>query len=97
MVRTLSFHCKGTGSVPGQGTNIPQATWYGLKRLKKKPIKWQPDFLGPVPPERAEGRSRRREYLAGSRLGRSPLLNSGDESDTLNIQTMARLYIKTVL
>ena len=36
MVRTLSFHCKGTGSVPGQGTNIPQATWYGLKRLKKK-------------------------------------------------------------
>ena len=96
MVRALSVHCKGTGSVPDQGTNIPQATWYGFKK-KKKPIKWQPDFLGPVPPERAEGRSRRRECLAGSRLGRSPLLNSGEESDTLNIQTVARLYIKTVL
>ena len=25
MVRTLNFHCKGTGSIPGQETKIPQA------------------------------------------------------------------------
>ena len=24
MVRTLHFHCKGVGSIPGQGTKIPQ-------------------------------------------------------------------------
>ena len=35
MVRALSVHCKGTGSVPDQGTNIPQATWYGFKKKKK--------------------------------------------------------------
>ena len=27
MVRTLSFLCRGTGSVPGQGTKILHALW----------------------------------------------------------------------
>ena len=36
MVRALSVHCKGTGSVPDQGTNIPQATWYGFKKKKSQ-------------------------------------------------------------
>ena len=26
MVRTQGFHCHGPGSIPGQGTKIPQAT-----------------------------------------------------------------------
>ena len=26
MVRILGFHCGGLGSIPGQGTEIPQAT-----------------------------------------------------------------------
>ena len=96
MGRALSVHCKGTGSVPDQGTNIPQATWYGFKK-KKKANQMATRLSGTSASRRAEGRSRRRECLAGSRLGRSPLLNSGEESDTLNIQTVARLYIKTVL
>ena len=27
MVKTLHFHCRVTGSVPGQVTKIPQAAW----------------------------------------------------------------------
>ena len=26
VVRTRPFHCRGLGSIPGQGTEIPQAT-----------------------------------------------------------------------
>ena len=28
VVRTWHFHCQGPGSIPGQGTKIPQTTWY---------------------------------------------------------------------
>lgn len=31
----------GTGSIPSQGTNIPNALWSGHKRRKKKIIKQQ--------------------------------------------------------
>ena len=29
VVRTRRFHCRGPGSIPGQGTNIPQAKQSG--------------------------------------------------------------------
>ena len=29
---TPRFHCCGLGSIPGQGTKIPQATWRGQKK-----------------------------------------------------------------
>ena len=38
MVRIWHFHCHG-GSIPGQGTEIPQAGWCGQK--KKRNIKSQ--------------------------------------------------------
>ena len=39
-VRILGFHCRGLGLVPGQGTEILQATrrsmvWHGQKKKKK--------------------------------------------------------------
>ena len=34
MVRT-HFHCRGPGSIPGQGTKITQAAWLGQKKKKK--------------------------------------------------------------
>ena len=34
-VKTPSFQCRDVGSIPGQGTKIPHATW-GAKKLKKK-------------------------------------------------------------
>ena len=42
VVRTRRFHCSGLGSIPGQGTKIPQAMWLGQKskqtiRQKSKP------------------------------------------------------------
>ena len=38
MVRTQGFHCHGPGSIPGQGTKIPQAMWHDqeIKIFKKK-------------------------------------------------------------
>ena len=36
MVRTRHFHCQGLGSIPGQGTKIPQATQLSQKKLKIK-------------------------------------------------------------
>ena len=33
-VRILSFHCRGPGSIPSQGTEIPQATRCGQKKKK---------------------------------------------------------------
>ena len=35
VVKTLRFHCRGTGLIPGQGTKIPHATWCGPKKKKK--------------------------------------------------------------
>ena len=38
MVRWLGFHAltaEGPGSIPGQGTKIPQAAWCGKKKKKK--------------------------------------------------------------
>ena len=34
MVRTPCFHCCGLGSIPGLGTEIPQAVWHGQKRKR---------------------------------------------------------------
>ena len=31
-VRSWRFHCRDPGSIPGQGTKIPQATWHGQKK-----------------------------------------------------------------
>ena len=36
MVRIQCFHCCGRGSIPGQGTEILQATWCDQKKKKKK-------------------------------------------------------------
>ena len=35
MVRTWGFHWQGLGSIPGQGTKIPQALWQKKKKKKK--------------------------------------------------------------
>ena len=35
VVRTQHFHCQGLGSIPGQGTKIPQASQCGQKKKKK--------------------------------------------------------------
>jgi len=35
VVRT-HFHCWGLGSIPGQGTKIPQAAQHGLKKKKRR-------------------------------------------------------------
>ena len=34
MVRIPSFHCRGLGSIPGQGTEIPQAAQRSQKKKK---------------------------------------------------------------
>ena len=39
VVQWLGFHAStagGQGSIPGQGTKIPQAAWHGQKKKKKK-------------------------------------------------------------
>ena len=36
MARTLPFTAEGPGSIPGQGTRIPQAMGHGQKKKKKK-------------------------------------------------------------
>ena len=36
MVRIQCFHCCGLGSIPGQGTEIPQVVQRGQKKIKKK-------------------------------------------------------------
>lgn len=35
VVRALHAHCQGPGSVPGQGTKIPQAAWHDQKEKEK--------------------------------------------------------------
>ena len=35
-LRLYTFTAKGQGSIPGQGTKIPQATWCGQKKNKKQ-------------------------------------------------------------
>ena len=32
----LCFHCQGPGSIPGQGTKIPEALWCGQKKKKNE-------------------------------------------------------------
>ena len=39
MVRTQCFHCGGPGSIPGQGTKIPQAVGCGQKQKTKQTSK----------------------------------------------------------
>ena len=41
VVRTLSFHCRGTSLLPGQGTNFPHAI-----RQPKNKMKQTKNFLG---------------------------------------------------
>ena len=36
VVRILGLHCRGLGSIPGQGTEIPQTTRCGQKKKEKK-------------------------------------------------------------
>ena len=36
VVRTRHFHCQGPGSIPGQGTKIPQAMRHGQKKFLNK-------------------------------------------------------------
>ena len=40
VVKTPPSNAGGTGSIPGPGTNIPHAMWYGQK-LKKQTINKQ--------------------------------------------------------
>ena len=35
VVRILGFHCRGKGSIPGQGTEIPQTAQLGQKKKKR--------------------------------------------------------------
>ena len=32
VIRTLHFHCRGHGSIPGPGTNIPHAAQHGQNK-----------------------------------------------------------------
>ena len=34
--RTQRFHCHGLGSIPGQGTKIPQAVWHSPPKKERK-------------------------------------------------------------
>ena len=34
VVRTQCFHCRDLGSIPGQGTKIPQVMWHSQKKKK---------------------------------------------------------------
>ena len=36
LVRTCAFTVKGAGSIPGQGTKIPQAAWHSHKTKQNK-------------------------------------------------------------
>ena len=36
VVNTLPFNAGGVGSIPGQGTKIPQATWHSQKQYTTK-------------------------------------------------------------
>ena len=44
VVKTLHFHCRGTGSIPGQGTKIPHIP-YGMAKKKKLTIEPQAALL----------------------------------------------------
>ena len=45
VVRIQCFHCRGLGSVPGQGNEIPQAVRRGQKKEKKKKKTQDFDFI----------------------------------------------------
>ena len=36
VVKTLQFHCRSDGSIPGQGTKIPHVAWSKKKKKLKK-------------------------------------------------------------
>ena len=44
VVRIPGFHCRGLGSIPGQGTEMPQAERGGQKK-KKKEVWGGPEIL----------------------------------------------------
>ena len=33
VVKTPSFHCRGTGSFADQGSKLPQATWHSQNKM----------------------------------------------------------------
>ena len=39
MVRVPGFHCHGLGSIPGRGTEIPQAERCGKQKKERKKLK----------------------------------------------------------
>ena len=41
LVKTLSFHCRGTGSITDQGSKIPHATWHSQNKMSAV-ISWEP-------------------------------------------------------
>ena len=40
VIRTLNFHWRGMGSIPGQATKIPQATQQNQRKKEKETILW---------------------------------------------------------
>ena len=40
-LQPLTFTAEGLGSIPGQGTKIPQATWLGKKKKKANGLIWK--------------------------------------------------------
>ena len=47
VVGTLCFLCSGYGSIPGQGPEISQATWFSQKKERKN-LSWLLNFLAPL-------------------------------------------------
>ena len=45
MVRTQRFHCRGSSSIPGRGTKIPQAVTCSQKKKRKKERKRKNKFF----------------------------------------------------
>ena len=48
MVKTPRFHCRGVGSVPGQGSKTPHAVLHGWEKKKKlcPASRWLADGAG---------------------------------------------------
>ena len=42
VIKTLFFHCRGKGSIPGLGTKIPPVKWRSqIEREREREIKWR--------------------------------------------------------
>ena len=60
-VKTLHFHCRGTGSIPLWGTKIPKATWH---EVKWKSLSWIRLFTTPWTIQSMEFSARILEWVA---------------------------------